>query len=704
MIRPLCPLFSLFVIASASAQNLACSSATSDGPASSAGAPGAAGKAGVAGGTNTAGAANAGGASSAAGSDAGNVAGVGNGTAGSSSGSGGNGSTGGGSAAGGQTGTAGATGSAGSPGSGGGTCDAGTTTTTWASNCATTAVACTAGTWTAGGPDPDHAVFKLIAESAHFAVYSDENISTTTAQSATEYLEATVWPTFFGSPLYMREPLCNSATKTKVSIHVHSDYGLTGGSWGTGRMGMWIGPGALADHWGLAHEFTHGVQSVQGGMSCNQSNTCGWIYESHANWHAQQVPEYHTKDVHCSEMLANAPHLYLGSTRDRYCNWQFMEFLKDKYCPAAVNAIWTGTPSKDPFTAIMNARGWNIGQLNDFFGEWAMHNVTWDYQDPAPQSATANNQSALYRSKYGGVTDTSKTERRLRTTKLEPLDTSYATSRRFVSPFYWAPQRWGYNVIRLYPEAGATTVNVTFRGLSQSGANADFRWGLVATDAAIAKPRYSKLQSGTDGALPFCVQPGEPLFLIVMATPSVQQTIVWDQAYSSIYRYPYMVQLGNAWPEGFQGGKQDACPSGLTRHENGGGCAPDATPATVYVGPYASILGGTVSGSARIEDHATVVKGTVSGGTVGALSLIGSNSANAFTVAGTAKVQTTFYPVGFFESGQGLSGTASLLGDVEYRGQGTNRSSGSYSGFVDDTTASSTMNDITTPPPYVWRQ
>ena len=35
-------------------------------------------------------------------------------------------------------------------------------------------------------------------------------------------------------------------------------------------------------------------------------------------------------------------HLYLGSTRDRYCNWQFMEYLKDKYCNSAVNAIWTG--------------------------------------------------------------------------------------------------------------------------------------------------------------------------------------------------------------------------------------------------------------------------------------------------------------------------------------------------------------------------
>src|SRR5512146_1334077 len=94
-------------------------------------------------------------------------------------------------------------------------------------------------------------------------------------------------------------------------------------------------------------------------------------------------------------------------------------------------------------------------------------------------------------------------------------------------------------------------------------------WGLVATDAAITKPRYSALQRGTDGQLTFCVDSGEALFLVVMATPSAMQQIAWDQAYSSIYRYPYLVELANAWPEGFQGGKHAACPPGTARVANG---------------------------------------------------------------------------------------------------------------------------------------
>jgi hypothetical protein len=594
-------------------------------------------------------------------------------------------------------GTAGATGTA--------ACEPGSSTTTWASDCPTAPpTTCTAGTWVAGGPDPDHGNYAKIAESDHFAIYSDESVSGTTAQAALTQLES-IWNLYFGSPMFEREPLCNATTKYKAAIHVHSTNGLSGGAWDSQHMGMWILSGALSDHWGLAHEFMHGVQSVQGGLACNQSNTCGWIYESHANWAAQQQAEYHTSEVHCSEYLANVPHLYLGSTRDRYCNWQFMEYLKDKYCYSAVNAIWTGKAVNDPFTAIMNGQQWSIGQLNDFIGEWAMHNVTWDYQDPAPESTAGGNQGKLFRSKYGLITDSSQTTRRLRLTKVEPLDADYASHRRFFSPFYWAPQRFGYNVIRLYPDAGATSVTVTFRGVTEAAPSPDWRWGLVATDAGITTPRYSPPQKGADAALTFCVNAGEALFLVVAATPSTQQQIVWDQAYGTVPRYPYVVQLANAWPDGFQGGKQDACPSGLARASNGGGCAPSGT--TAYVGPYATVASGaTVASSARIDDHAYVESGsTVSGGTVAALSLIGSKSGaynnNSFTMS-SGTVKTTFYPLGFFEAGQGLAG-ATLIGDVEYRGASFSRASGTCSGFVDNATCTNPGTDKTPAPPYAWR-
>jgi hypothetical protein len=670
------------------------------GSVSSGGTTGAGGSISSGGTTGSGGTASTGGATGSGGSSVagGGTSGSGGATGlGGATGSGGTTGAGGATSSGGSTTAGGATGAGGATSAGGtttpGSCEQGSTTTTWASDCPSAPpTTCTAGTWTAGGPDPDHSGYKLLSESDHFAVYSDESPSG--AQAAVDHLE-TVWKTYFGSPMYMREPLCTSTTKTKASVHVHSDWGLTGGSWATGRMGMWIGTDGLADHWGLAHEFMHGVQSVQGGQACTQSNTCGWVYESHANWSPQQLVEYHTKDVHCSELLVNATHLYLGSTRDRYCNWQFMEFLKDKYCFSAVNAIWTGKGVADPFTAIMNGMSWNVAQLNDFMGEWAMHNVTWDYQDPAPQSTAGGNQGSLYRSKYGLVTDTSKNDRRLRLTKVEPLDTDYASNRRFISPFSWAPQRYGYNIIRLYPDSGATSVTVAFRGVSSAPSSPDWRWGFIATDSGITKARYSPLQKGSDGELNFCVNSGEALFLIVVGTPSAWYNILWDQAYNTVPRYPYMFQLGNAWPDGFQSGKQDACPSGTARVNNGGGCAPSGLASTVYVGPFALVTGSGVSGSARIEDHAQVLGGKVTDATVSALTIFGS----AFSVSGAStKAQTTFMPLDFFE-GRSLTGGA-LVGDVELR---ASRSSGTCSGFVDGSTCVDPGTDKTPAPPYAWR-
>jgi hypothetical protein len=672
----------------------------SGGQSGSGGSPGSGGVTASSGGSGTGGSSSGFGGSTTSGSG---------GSAGGVTGTGGKSGSGGTMAAAGSTTNGGATGAGGSVGAGGvigtggvtlppGSCDPGSSTTTWASGCATVpATTCTAGTWTAGGPQNDTccSAMTLVSESAHFAVYGDESSTTPAlAKAAVDHLE-TVWSLYFGSPMYMREPACNSATKYKANIHVHSSWGLTGGAFGTGRMGMWIGTGGLSDHWGLAHEFMHGVQSVEGGMACNQSNTCGWIYESHANWAAQQQTEYHTTNVHCSEMLANAPHLYLGSTRDRYCNWQFMEYLKDKYCYSAVNAIWTGKTAADPFTGIMNGLSWTLTQFNDFIGEWAMHNITWDYQDPAPESTAGGNQGALYRKNYGLVTDTSQNIRRLRLTKVEPLDTDYANNRRFMSPLSWSPQRYGYNIIRLYPDAGATSVTVTFRGVTGAPASPDWRWGLVATDAGVTKARYSAMQKGSDAALTFCVNAGESLFLLVTATPSTQQTIVWDQPYGTVPRYPYMIQLANAWPDGFQSGKQDACPSGTVRITNGGGCGPSGLASTVYVGPYALVTGTGVTGSARIQDHAQVIGGKVTDSTVGALTILGS----AFSVTGAAtKAMTTFYPLDFFE-GRTLS-DGSLIGDVELR---ASISSGTCSGFVDASTCVAPGTDTTPAPSYTWR-
>jgi hypothetical protein len=225
---------------------------------------------------------------------------------------------------------------------------------------------------------------------------------------------------------------------------------------------------------------------------------------------------------------------------------------------------------------------------------------------------------------------------------------------------------------------------------------------VVATDAAVTTPRYSSMQHGSDGQLTFCVNSGEALWLVVTATPSVQQHVYWDQLYPSIYRYPYMVELAGAQPDGYQANPPNPSANG-SRWSNGGGWV--ATGASVasgaYVGPHAAVLGGTVGASARIDGHAVVAGGTVSSGTVTGLTVM----RNGFTVSGMATVSLAWpYSPGWFESPQTVSGTAQLLGDIEYRGANMGETSGSYCGLVDSTVASNcTGADVTAAAPYTWR-
>jgi hypothetical protein len=60
--------------------------------------------------------------------------------------------------------------------------------------------------------------------------------------------------------------------------------------------------------------------------------------------------------------------------------------------------------------------------------------------------------------------------------------------------------------------------------------------------------------------------------------------------------------------------------------------------------------------------------------------------------------------MGFFEANQSVSGTAHLVGDIEYRGAGFTESSGTFFGYVDSTISPATnTTDITVAPPYTWR-
>lgn len=583
---------------------------------------------------------------------------------------------------------------------------------------------CVAGTWTTQAPDPNdpkNSVLPVQFETTHFAIrYKDGTTTAAAAQAAANHLES-VWNYYIGT-IGFPQPYCMSTAKKRANVFVGIDYGLNGSIDARGNMAMYMGPGGIQDHFGLAHEFAHALQGSTG--SLQSSPFTGWIWESHANWMAMQLPEFHSSIVQCSALAVNNPHLYLGSSRMRYCNFQFMEYLKNQYGYGIINDIWRNSPKPgdpaqstgDPFKTLMANRGWTVAQMNDEFGRYAMHNANWDYTNP-----DGTDQGAFYRSQYGN-NDPDTNDKILRTTTLDPMSLD---QRRFAVQSYQAPQRWGYNLVRVYPDAGATSVKVDFRGVTQSTSatsalpgmqdepstvpvpNSGWRWGLVAVNKAGAS-RYSALQNTSSGSVTMPVNADDQaVYMVVMGAPTEFQQIRWDQPFYSLYRYPWMVQFTNAMPAGYQTGAPAPIPGGH-QHPNGGGWIAKGVkvPETVYVGPYARVLGGTVSGNARIEDHAVVVSGTVrDNARIGGLTVVRGNT----VLRDTARAATSFAPLGFFEQNIVLSGNAQNIGDVEQRG--ASFSTGVYYGFVDQAAATTPARgsnrttpvpEVTAAPDYTW--
>lgn len=460
-----------------------------------------------------------------------------------------------------------------------------------------------------------------LVESAHFvARWNDGDGVTLSDQDLREGL-ATLEEirSFYLDKVGFPEPYANQAVKYKASVNL-SDKGWASGA-GTGKCdpAMWLHFNAFKDRHALAHEFAHSLQFSTMGM--RDSRYVGWSWESHAEWMTHQMfPE----QAGCSFQLLDAPHLYYGSTRNRYGNWQFWEYIKDTYGYAAINDIWAkakklGEPDyklEDPLVVLARNQGWKTADLNDQFGRWAMHNVTWDYKN-----------GEVLRKIYGSYDDRSGI-RRNRVSILEPIDVKQG---RYAIPAYRAPQRYGYNLIRIEPDASgpSRSVAVRFRGRVQEKPGvtefdpkfenqpesvpspaSDWRWGLVAVDDK-GKPRYSALQRGAAAQLVFPLRASEnQVWLVVVATPAEYHRIFWDQMYYTIYRYPWMVEIRGGHPE------QSHLPPMVKAdgrkgapHPNGGGWV-DASAhvdASAFVGPTARVLDrAQVLGNARIEDQAVV--------------------------------------------------------------------------------------------------
>ncbi|MCL2206811.1 MAG: DUF6055 domain-containing protein [Fibromonadales bacterium] len=532
-------------------------------------------------------------------------------------------------------------------------------------------------------------------------------------------------------------------------------YGSTTGSGNSRRPIMWLPPSASTST-AVTHELTHGLQQMSGGFQADNpyGNFVGWIHESHANFMTNQV--FNSVDG-ATEVYTRQAHIHLGYAHTRYNNWLFLEYFMDAKSMDFINYVWANAyrpndnnrNSADPFSEIIRVHGMSNEEFGDMIGDFGMKNVIYDYK-----------RKAQFRNAYN-ASSVAERHRRHRFTFLEALDSTDGANGRFVVPFAFAPQRYAYNIIRLHPDESGS-VKVQFRGDVQKKNNiqnyakkadyephanflladpgSDWRYGLVAvtgdatSSSANVTARYSELKRASDGNpdLEMTMANGETqLYLVVAATPSVNHKIKWDQYYYTIYRFPYMIKITGAKPEGFQ----PVTNSNGGPHANGGGfvAASATVAATAYVGPNARVTGGTVSGNARIEGRAVVRSGTVSGdaivkdyaliagGTVsgsavvsdGAVIWEGQVSENAkvhgssFVYGSSTKVLGNAQVGGVSWHSEGtLSGTAQMLGD----GRGTlTASSGIFFSNADKSASdpeaanrTSVPTEVTAPRSMAW--
>ena len=195
--------------------------------------------------------------------------------------------------------------------------------------------------------------------------------------------------------------------------------GLYGGLDTQGHPGMWMGVGGLSDNWGLAHEFCHALQGVTGGFrGSGRENYVGWFWECHANWMPHQL---YPNNPHCTEMYTRMANLYWGSHRCRYCNWQFLEYLKEKEGIQFINDIWNNAKN-DVIETMMANGGWDIYEFGDLFADFAAKmssGITIMALHTVPRTAISLPRIS------GGVTHIFRNSIQTKTVTLSPLNSHH---------------------------------------------------------------------------------------------------------------------------------------------------------------------------------------------------------------------------------------------------------------------------------------
>ena len=287
--------------------------------------------------------------------------------------------------------------------------------------------------------------------------------------------------------------------------------------------------------------------------------------------------------------LVRSPQLHWSSPRLGDGSWLLLQYLAERDGEQLLGELWRDAHAgEDPLGAYKRLTGLSQADLNRRVAEYALRTVTWDFSDRSAIAAAVGNLDPVL------LAD--------RTTPVESVEGDLGHYRVLGA---FAPADYGYTVVRLTPDPGATEIRLRLRGHGDA-----LSFGFVALRGGT--PRYSPVTESLDQEVQLTLRAGEQeLYLVVAGTPTENQPHAAGDGYGDVTRYPYEFRLSGATVA------DDASQppaAGGHRHPNGGGWVDDAATvdATAFVGPDAVVRGDAqVHERARIEGRAWVEAGAV---------------------------------------------------------------------------------------------
>ncbi len=432
---------------------------------------------------------------------------------------------------------------------------------------------------------------------------------------------------------------------------------------------MFVHPQATKDGGALSHEFAHTLQMMMriqenpgNGTAFAGYDWAGPFYEGHANYmRAMAYPKWADTDGTLTRWLQTR-HFMWSSNRHHYTNYHLLFYVQEKEGFDFTRRMWSESRNQEhPLETIKRLKGFTQDQLNDYLWGYAQRQPAFDYpiQWNDQINATSNFGKTI-RSVHQSIKNNMP---RYVSRQFTLLTKVPGTTNQYYTNDDWAPQDYGMNIIPLYPTCTGTQKNVTIKFKGHTEVNtlqAGWRYGFVTTKADGTVSRYSPMFTG-DGEATFTMDAATEtgIYLVVYAAPKQHINYNMDVGYPKQRRYPYEINIANAVPEGFQVATEfrKFLKTNGKIHSNGGGwISNNATVASsVYVGPYAIVRGGTLTGNARVEEYATVEGGNISGSAI----IRGNAYVYNATISGNAVVEGN----GWMEGGS-VTNTANLKGNA----------------------------------------